>query len=54
MTSADSGLLSRMERIEIREAVRAEASLVHTGILWDRINAFECKNNTFLERNVCC
>lgn len=37
---AETGTLARMDRIAIREAVKAEASLVHAEELWDTINSF--------------
>jgi histone deacetylase 6 len=36
----DAGLLSRMDRIAIREAVKAEATLIHSAELWHKVNSF--------------
>lgn len=39
-TALDAGVLSRMKRIAIREAVKSEATLVHSTELWHKVNSF--------------
>lgn len=40
---AEGGLTNRMERIAVREAVREEVMLVHSGGHWDRVRATGCE-----------
>lgn len=44
----DAGLLSRMDRIAVREAVKAEATLVHSAELWHKVNSFASMLTLFL------
>lgn len=43
LVMTDAGLLSRMDRIAIREAVKAEATLIHSAELWHKVNSFASK-----------
>lgn len=40
----EGGVLARMERIAVREALKEEAMLVHSAELWEKVNSFagEC------------
>lgn len=45
----DFGLLNRMQRINIREAVKDEILLVHSETHWERVRRTGCKSFSILE-----